>query len=325
MLLCRASLPSMALKQGINSTAEAALQAAPQLQTNRLAGSTWPLRNSYTVKCSPASSCVLGGCEQSILSSDGTLKRTETDMFSAKKCNSVRFIITQRGQLLSRVTPFGFNLSNKSYYKSVFCRNLTYRNIMLPCNWTKGDQNIQIPQVDALESLLFTSGAKVCNQRFCPTSNLQMRALSSVADAPKRAEDSVGDQIRKGGSAKGPEEPSLPESEENKPSKTQQLKKVFKEYGAVGVSFHICISLMSLGMFYLAVSSGIDMAAILHKMGFSETLVESKLAAGTSTFVLAYAVHKLFAPLRISITLVSVPLLVRYLRKTGLFKAPTSP
>lgn len=44
------------------------------------------------------------------------------------------------------------------------------------------------------------------------------------------------------------------EPEGAKPNKTQQLKKVFKEYGAVGVSFHICISLMSLGMFYLLIS-----------------------------------------------------------------------
>ncbi|XP_023851629.2 protein FAM210B, mitochondrial isoform X2 [Salvelinus sp. IW2-2015] len=133
---------------------------------------------------------------------------------------------------------------------------------------------------------------------------------------------SLKNQTPKQASAKVPE---VPEPEEDKPSKTQQLKKIFKEYGAVGVSFHICISLMSLGMFYLTVSSGIDMAAILYKMGFSESLVQSKLAAGTSTFVLAYAVHKLFAPLRISITVISVPLLVRYLRKSGLFKAPDSP
>lgn len=44
------------------------------------------------------------------------------------------------------------------------------------------------------------------------------------------------------------------EPEGEKPNKTQQLKKVFKEYGAVGVSFHIGISLMSLGMFYLLIS-----------------------------------------------------------------------
>ncbi|KAF7208111.1 protein FAM210B, mitochondrial isoform X2 [Nothobranchius furzeri] len=114
-----------------------------------------------------------------------------------------------------------------------------------------------------------------------------------------------------------------PEPEEGKPNKTQQLKKVFKEYGAVGVSFHVGISLMSLGMFYLLISSGIDMAALLCKLGFNESVVQSKMAAGTSTFVLAYAIHKLFAPVRISITLLSVPLIVRYFRKTGLFKPPT--
>ncbi|XP_047202948.1 protein FAM210B, mitochondrial isoform X2 [Girardinichthys multiradiatus] len=116
---------------------------------------------------------------------------------------------------------------------------------------------------------------------------------------------------------------NTPDPEEGKPSKAQQLKKVFKEYGAVGVSFHIGISLMSLGMFYLLISSGIDMTAMLYKLGFSEELVQSKMAAGTSTFVLAYAIHKLFAPVRMSITVVSVPLIVRYFRKTGLFKPPT--
>lgn len=110
---------------------------------------------------------------------------------------------------------------------------------------------------------------------------------------------------------------------DEKPSKTQQLRKVFKEYGAVGVSFHIGISLISLGMFYLAISSGLDVTALLCKLGFSESVVQSRMAAGTSTFVLAYAVHKLFAPLRISITLLCVPLIVRHLRKTGLFRPST--
>ncbi|KAB5583854.1 hypothetical protein PHYPO_G00100520 [Pangasianodon hypophthalmus] len=108
---------------------------------------------------------------------------------------------------------------------------------------------------------------------------------------------------------------------EKKQNKTKELKKIFKEYGAVGVSFHIGISLISLGIFYIAVSSGINMTAVLSKLGFSESVVQSKMAAGTSTFVLAYAVHKLFAPFRISITLVSVPLIVQYLRKTGIFKS----
>ncbi|XP_054130915.1 protein FAM210B, mitochondrial [Melozone crissalis] len=115
-----------------------------------------------------------------------------------------------------------------------------------------------------------------------------------------------------------------PSAENKKLNKSQQLKQIFKEYGAVGVSFHVGISLVSLGIFYLAVSSGVDMSAVLLKLGFSEASLQSRMAAGTSTFVLAYAVHKLFAPVRISITVVSVPFVVRYCRKAGLFKPPAS-
>ncbi|KAM5218663.1 protein FAM210B, mitochondrial [Hipposideros larvatus] len=113
-------------------------------------------------------------------------------------------------------------------------------------------------------------------------------------------------------------------TEEKKQSKSQQLKKIFQEYGAVGVSLHIGISLVSLGIFYMVVSSGVDMSAILLKLGFQESLVQSKVAAGTSTFVVAYAIHKLFAPVRISITLASVPFIVRYFRKVGFFKPPAA-
>ncbi|CAJ1050380.1 protein FAM210B%2C mitochondrial [Xyrichtys novacula] len=144
-----------------------------------------------------------------------------------------------------------------------------------------------------------------------------------TADNNKEVEQNLKDTSTTSSSAAKAQEEPEPEPEGGKPTKAQQLKKVFKEYGAVGVSFHIGISLMSLGMFYLLISSGIDMAALLCKVGFSEAVVQSKMAAGTSTFVLAYAIHKLFAPVRISITLVSVPLIVRYFRKTGLFKPPT--
>ncbi|XP_068118794.1 protein FAM210B, mitochondrial [Hyperolius riggenbachi] len=128
--------------------------------------------------------------------------------------------------------------------------------------------------------------------------------------------------------SQGPSEPLVKEtggtadSGENKPSKRQQLTRVFKEYGGVAVAFHVGISLVSLGIFYVLVSNGLDVPALLLKLGVSESVVQSKLAAGTSTFVLAYAIHKVFAPLRMTITVVSVPLLVRYFRKIGFFKPP---
>nr|XP_045626179.1 uncharacterized protein LOC123775240 [Procambarus clarkii] len=45
-------------------------------------------------------------------------------------------------------------------------------------------------------------------------------------------------------------------------------------------------------------------------------------AAGAATFVVAYAVHKVFAPARIAITLTATPFIVRHLRKIGFLKPP---
>ncbi|XP_075427711.1 protein FAM210B, mitochondrial isoform X3 [Ascaphus truei] len=121
-----------------------------------------------------------------------------------------------------------------------------------------------------------------------------------------------GTELAQGSSDRVGKEATDPtNSNGKKPNKRQQLKKVFKEYGAVAVSFHVGISLVSLGLFYVIVSSGLDITSLLLKIGFSEAVVQSKMAAGTSTFVLAYAIHKLFAPVRISITIVSVPFIVR--------------
>ncbi|XP_032813549.2 protein FAM210B, mitochondrial [Petromyzon marinus] len=138
--------------------------------------------------------------------------------------------------------------------------------------------------------------------------------------AEKPAVGTAAQQAQAAGSTKKPD-PPIAESV-GTPSKAQQLKRVFKEYGAVGVVFHISISLVSLGICYLAVSSGLDVEALLRKLGVGEAFLSSRAATGTSTFVLAYAMHKVMAPARISITLVSVPLLVRYLRRVGLFRPP---
>ena len=105
-------------------------------------------------------------------------------------------------------------------------------------------------------------------------------------------------------------------------SQTDKLKRAVKEYGATVMVFHVGISLISLGSFYLAVSSGVDMVGILAKMGVGESILESKAVAGAGTFVVAYAVHKVFAPVRIAITLTSTPFIVRYLRRIGFLKPP---
>lgn len=50
--------------------------------------------------------------------------------------------------------------------------------------------------------------------------------------------------------------------------------------------------------------------------------VNTRRAAGAATFVVAYAVHKVFAPARIAVTLTATPFIVRHLRKIGFLKPP---
>lgn len=100
----------------------------------------------------------------------------------------------------------------------------------------------------------------------------------------------------------------------------EKLKIAAKEYGAVLVVFHVGISLVSLGTMYLFVSSGVDVQQWIGWLGVSNADENTKIVAGASQFIIAYAIHKSFAPVRISITLVSVPLIVRYLRAKGIMK-----
>ena len=68
-------------------------------------------------------------------------------------------------------------------------------------------------------------------------------------------------------------------------------------------------------------SSGIDVVGLVSRLPYlGEHLAESAAAAGATTFVIAYAVHKVFAPVRIGITLSSAPFIVRYLRSKGILK-----
>ncbi|XP_043188911.1 protein FAM210B, mitochondrial-like [Amphibalanus amphitrite] len=102
----------------------------------------------------------------------------------------------------------------------------------------------------------------------------------------------------------------------------QRLRLAVRDYGATVVVFHVTISLASLGFFYVAVKSGLDVVAMLRWLGLGDSIAQSKIVTGGSTFVLAYAVHKVFAPARIATTLGCTPFIVRYLRRRGLLRSP---
>ncbi|XP_050079045.1 uncharacterized protein LOC126565878 [Anopheles maculipalpis] len=167
------------------------------------------------------------------------------------------------------------------------------------------------------QSFLTLSGSSLGRRAFSLSSThllaFRTSALynkSSQANTGTAAEESNS----KGNSVSGAEQVPV--------SRKDRLKKAIKEYGSTVLVFHVSISLASLGTCYLLVSSGIDMVSLLERMGWGDSALASKAGAGAGTFVIAYAIHKVFAPVRISITLGATPLIVRYLRRKGILKPP---
>ena len=126
-------------------------------------------------------------------------------------------------------------------------------------------------------------------------------------------------------------------------SRKEQFKQAVKTYGMVVVVFHITITIASLSFFYVLVSrysawpmqvefgileqdcnilycSGLDVVDLLRKIGIGEAFLENHIAKGASTFLVAYAVHKLFVPARMAITLAATPVIVARLRQLGFLK-----
>ncbi|XP_034950008.1 uncharacterized protein [Chelonus insularis] len=110
-------------------------------------------------------------------------------------------------------------------------------------------------------------------------------------------------------------------SNQGKLTSAQKLKNAVKDYGITVMVFHVSISLVSLGFFYLLVSSGLDVSMLVKWIPQSSEKLEAVMTS-SSTFVIAYAIHKVLAPVRISITLTSAPFIVRYLRRVGILKMP---
>lgn len=88
------------------------------------------------------------------------------------------------------------------------------------------------------------------------------------------------------------------------------------------MSFPQCHSKNKFNCFFTC--SGIDVISVLEYLGWnSETSsLSSNMTSGAGTFVVAYSIHKLFAPIRIGITVASAPFIVRFLRSRGILSKP---
>lgn len=67
---------------------------------------------------------------------------------------------------------------------------------------------------------------------------------------------------------------------------------------------------------------GIDLKPVIQSIFKLENEQIESILGNSSTFLVAYGIHKLLAPIRLSITLGVTPFLVKRLRKLGILKPP---
>lgn len=88
-------------------------------------------------------------------------------------------------------------------------------------------------------------------------------------------------------------------------------KDLLKQYGSAYLITSITLSLISFSICYVAVSNGVDMAALLSKVG-----IETSTSAETTGVVaVAYAIHKAASPVRFPPTVALTPVVANFLGK----------
>ena len=96
-------------------------------------------------------------------------------------------------------------------------------------------------------------------------------------------------------------------------SRMNMAKQLLKTYGSAYLITSISLSLVSFGVFYVLVSSGVDVAALLSVIGITATQNSEKVG----TVAIAYAAHKAASPIRFPPTVALTPIVAGWMGKTG--------
>lgn len=93
--------------------------------------------------------------------------------------------------------------------------------------------------------------------------------------------------------------------------KGNQAKELLKEYGIAYLATSITLAIISFGICYVLVDSGIDVGALLSKINID--LNDTTEKAGT--IAIAYAAHKAASPIRFPPTVALTPIVAKFLKK----------
>ncbi|KAK6776545.1 hypothetical protein RDI58_027546 [Solanum bulbocastanum] len=101
------------------------------------------------------------------------------------------------------------------------------------------------------------------------------------------------------------------EENNDKKSKGDQAKELLAKYGGAYLATSITLSLISFGLCYALINSGVDVQSLLQKVGISTDETGEKVG----TFALAYAAHKAASPIRFPPTVALTPIVASWIGK----------
>jgi len=96
-----------------------------------------------------------------------------------------------------------------------------------------------------------------------------------------------------------------------RPGKGAQAKELLKQYGSAYLITSISLSLVSFGLCYFLVSAGLDVGALLAKVGIEVSTNSEKVG----TVAIAYAAHKAASPIRFPPTVALTPIVANAIGK----------
>ena len=99
--------------------------------------------------------------------------------------------------------------------------------------------------------------------------------------------------------------------EDVKKSKGDQAKELLAKYGGAYLATSITLSFISFSLCYALITAGVDVQALLHKVGISANETGEKVG----TFALAYAAHKAASPIRFPPTVALTPIVASWIGK----------
>ncbi|PRQ32520.1 hypothetical protein RchiOBHm_Chr5g0047271 [Rosa chinensis] len=98
---------------------------------------------------------------------------------------------------------------------------------------------------------------------------------------------------------------------EKKKSKGDEAKELLAKYGGAYLATSIALSIISFSLCYALISVGVDVQALLQKVGISGSEAGEKVG----TFALAYAAHKAASPIRFPPTVALTPVVAGWIGK----------